>query len=44
MIEVRGDDERTVEQATALLRANGYRIVGRVVGGKVVLVGVRRGR
>lgn len=34
-------DERTVEQATALARAAGYRVVGRVTAGEPYLVFIR---
>ena len=39
-IELSSLDERTVEQATSLLRMNGFRVIGRVINGRNVLIGV----
>lgn len=37
-IIIHSNDERTVEKATAMARANGYRLVGKVINGEIVLV------
>lgn len=41
-IEIKSTDERTVEQATAMLRAQGYKVVGRVINGVACLCGVKK--
>lgn len=42
IMPIHSNDERTVEQATALARANGYRLVGRVINGEPCFVLVKR--
>lgn len=37
-IIIHSNDERTVEQATAMARSNGYRLFGQVINGEIVLV------
>ncbi|SDH42089.1 hypothetical protein [Propionivibrio dicarboxylicus] len=38
LIPIYANDERSVEQATALFRHANYKIVGRVINGRVCLV------